>query len=80
MTSGKLDPRAGKAPGERLLQASLFAGAGAVGLVTYALADRLLVFLVVGSGFLVIGATELARGITGRRREGRPRAPSDERG
>ena len=64
-----------------LLQGGIFAGAGAVGLVTYAVADRLLMFLVAGSGFLVIGATELAFGITGRRREGRRhRAPDEERG
>lgn len=62
------DWRATRALRKRLVLGSGQASAGLFGLLAYAFADGPVVFLVCGSAFLVIGATNLVSAIIERRR------------
>ena len=72
VTAGKASSSAERAPRQRLLLASLNVGAGAVGLITYAVLDGPAMFLVCGIGFMVFGAADLVPAIIKRRVRFRP--------
>ena len=68
MAVGKSDWQASRALRKRLIKGSAQASVGLFGLLVYGFADRLVMFLVLGSAFLVIGATDLVPAIIERQR------------
>ncbi len=60
--------QASRALRKRFIMGSAQTSAGLFGLLVYGFVDRLVMFLVLGSAFLVIGATDLVPAIIERRR------------
>jgi hypothetical protein len=65
---GNSDWQASRALRKRFIKGSAQASAGLFGLLVYGFVDRLVMFLVLGSAFLVMGATGLVPAIIERRR------------